>query len=256
MPSVDVVVPLDFPALHTPNAKLLTGINTESKYHLSSLPVCAIDSLVHQFCRKSCMNGGLKEWANYFRYSPETKIAHLRHSLPFLWFNGEKLVDAVRKTMVKDLDQFSPSVSKTEDIPYFSFNFLRASENVKTEAVNESFTAIEGISKYMKNIFFDENILLPISYPRLFAPTVTSIGQSLAVPQKDPLFVSQIPYYANIFLTHNTGKHLKQMLVEVKERQPWIKKMLSKGKLIIDDWEELNTEIAHIAESYDSLKQY
>ena len=198
---------------------------------------------------------GLKEWVNYFAYNSSVKIAHLRHSLPFLWFNEEKLPEAIDKIEVKDLDHFSPLIAKAKHIPYFSFNFLRGNADTKEITINESLSKINGLSKYMKNCFVDESILLPISYPRFFSSLIGPVGQSCSIKPKGPLFVSQIPYYGNIFLTYKTGGRLKKMLKSVTERHLWIKQMISKGKLIADDWDDIRCEIERISESYASLKE-
>jgi len=254
LPLADVTIPYHLPNLVAPNATIYKNLKYDLPYHISALPAISIDSIIHQFCRKSYSKVDFKNWTGLYRYNADIKIAHVRYELPYIWPTEEKIDESVSKIKPEDLQYFSPMVSKSKKNPYFSYNILRALDDTNSqEIIEEKFSKIQNMSRYMKNTFIDENILLPVSYPRVFTNRFNKLGRFMKIPSLEPEFVTQIPFYENIYLTHKTGKYLKNILKEVVDRNLWMKQMISKGKILIDDWEELRHNITEMSESYASL---
>ena len=83
---------------------------------------------------------------------------------------------------------------------------------------------------------------------------MTTTGIVEPIEQLHESFVTQIPYYENVFLTYKTGSYLKKMLAKVEAKHLWMMKQFSKGKLLAEDWEETKNELAHVIDGYTTLK--
>ncbi|MDR3548229.1 MAG: hypothetical protein P4M11_08215 [Candidatus Pacebacteria bacterium] len=256
LPWEDLTIPMELPPqMFEKRKELLSGFRPELRYHVGAVAALGIDSAVHLLARKSA-DMDMNKFVAYFACDQNAKMAHMRQSMPFVRGPDQKIVKAIEEIKAEQLDFFTPEVSKAKRQAYVSHNILRANSEEKAlkQDMGELLDKVPRLSKYVRSSFFDENILLPLSYPRFFGNRMGTTGQVSATPLVGPGFVTQIPHYENIYLTYKTGSYLRKKVIAVRERQVWLKNLMAKGKLDVDEWDEISSDMAHVVDAYSSLK--
>eukprot|EP00830_Metopus_es_P000484 TRINITY_DN1047_c0_g1_i2.p1 TRINITY_DN1047_c0_g1~~TRINITY_DN1047_c0_g1_i2.p1 ORF type:complete len:607 (-),score=120.48 TRINITY_DN1047_c0_g1_i2:9-1799(-) len=253
----NLTLPFDLPEIKFNPHSFLKGVKPDLKYHMSALPALAIEGIVHPLLRKSeRKTWDLRSWTSLFAYDPNTKLGHIRSSSPFIRYESEKLEEAIGKFKMEAFEEFSPYILQSKQTPYFSHNFLRANNEgslVKRESYVENLGNIPNLSKYVKSSFIDENILLPLTFPRFFDNAVTTRGKIAVAPPSSPPFITQIPYYENVYLSSGTSMYIDRLLKNVLSKHLWLKQTLNADKLDIDDWNEIKSKTMGTIDSYHCL---